>query len=434
MATPVEVDGIFEDAVILQDMIAVTAFGLTPDPTIFESPGQPADYVNVAAIRPFQAPPTPPTIDPYFDNVQLLMHMNESNGSTTFTDNSSYSVPTIANGDAQITVTESKFGGASAVFDGDDDYVDITATPGFDFATNNFTVEFWIKTTFDATGLGVFPRVLSPQLWNSNLGNFQIWQASNTTSGKVVNAIELGLPNEAGAVVSTMEPVNDGEWHHIAFTRSAETTRVFLDGVLKDTANDEYNYSLAGTSGFRLGARGTAAPASIAYYNTRLTGSYPAGPGQWYYNNWPTNSFIYLWPVDANGVNRSSLYSGRGTPGNVWLSKNGTSWSLAKYAYVNLQSGNYKIYGPDGDGLQAGAVAHSLNTTVLYLAFENPTIVPEASGFLNAYIDDLRITKGVARYLNDFNVPTAAFGDVGLTQGETSSLSPGWRRPYKEIG
>jgi hypothetical protein len=316
MATPVEVDGIFEDAVILQDMISVGAFRLSPDPTPFESLGQPGDYIDVAAIRPFQAPP-PPVGDPYFDNVQLLLHMNGSEGSTTFSDSSYYSVGTSANGDAQITTGQYKFGGASAVFDGAGDYVDATATPGFNFGTGDFTVEFWARTTFDATSVSPYPRVIAPQAGTNTSGTFQIWQSATTSLGKVINAFELTVPAGSSVVVSTMQPINDGQWHHIAFTRSAGISRAFLDGVLKDTATDNNNYINAGTSGFRIAGR-----------------------------------------ADLS-----------------------------------------------------------------------------ANAFFTGNIDELRITKDVARYLDDFEIPTAAFSDFGLTQVEEKRVvSPNWRRPYKEIG
>ncbi|MGE3298622.1 MAG: phage tail protein, partial [Porticoccaceae bacterium] len=59
--------------------------------------------------------------DPYWNNVVALLHMDGTNGSTTFTDQKGHTFT--ATGNAQISTAQSKFGGASALFDGTGDLV-----------------------------------------------------------------------------------------------------------------------------------------------------------------------------------------------------------------------------------------------------------------------------------------------------------------------
>ena len=61
-------------------------------------------------------------LEQYFDNVELLLHLNGSNGSTTFTDSSSNGLTVTRGGNVTISTAQAKFGGASAVFDGSGDY------------------------------------------------------------------------------------------------------------------------------------------------------------------------------------------------------------------------------------------------------------------------------------------------------------------------
>jgi len=53
-------------------------------------------------------------------------------------------------GNAQISTTQSKFGGSSMYFDGTGDYLISRNNYGFEFGTSDFTVEMWIRTTYGA--------------------------------------------------------------------------------------------------------------------------------------------------------------------------------------------------------------------------------------------------------------------------------------------
>lgn len=88
-----------------------------------------------------------------------------------------------------------------------------------------------------------------------------------------------------------------------------------------------------------------------------------------------------------------------------------TSISLAANTWYNLavsrQGTSLRIF---VDGTQQGSATNSQNLSVPNLAVGNA--VAGVQFPLNGYIDDLRITKGVARYTANFTPPTAPFPDI----------------------
>ena len=79
--------------------------------------------------------------DPYFSSTKLLLNGNGTNGSTTFTDSSNSSYTVTANGNAQISTAQSKFGSASMYFDGTGDYLTVSnATASDVFGSGDFTM------------------------------------------------------------------------------------------------------------------------------------------------------------------------------------------------------------------------------------------------------------------------------------------------------
>jgi hypothetical protein len=71
-------------------------------------------------------------------------------------------------------------------------------------------------------------------------------------------------------------------------------------------------------------------------------------------------------------------------------------------------SGTIKIYINGTSGLSVANSTNFSNTGCVIGRYADA-----AGGYMNGYIDDLRITKGVARYTANFSVPTAPFPDKG---------------------
>jgi len=187
------------------------------------------------------------------ETVALLMHMDGAQGGDVFVEEGGIATSKI--GSVMTDTTSKKFGTASAVFDGINDWINVDPSPLLAIGTGDFTVEFWINTTFDASGLSVYPRILAPRLSTNQSGGLQIWQVGNGAQGGIPNTIGIGSVAGASETISTITPVNDGNWHHIAFSRQGSTLRSFFDGQLRATASVSTNYSLWTTEGLRIGAR-----------------------------------------------------------------------------------------------------------------------------------------------------------------------------------
>jgi len=170
----------------------------------------------------------PATIgDPNFANVSLLLHMDGSNGSTTFTDSSSNGLTVTANGDAQISTTQSKFGGSSAYFDGTGDRLELASLA--DLSGGPWTIEGWYYFTAD-------PNSSTHLLWSLNdentLGYAQLQTVSGTTT--------LRLQQRGGSYLSNGTfDFNINTWYHIATVWDGTNMKVYVNGTaaLSSTTN-----------------------------------------------------------------------------------------------------------------------------------------------------------------------------------------------------
>ena len=172
--------------------------------------------------------------DPNFADVSLMLHLDGTNGSTTFTDTSSSPKTLTPVGSAQISTAEAKFS-QSLLLNDANTYTNYLTTPnnaGFQMSTGDFTLEAWIYLISK-------PRNIAGILCSGSAsfgdnGGYFVVDSSNR--------IQLGLPGFAvfGGTIST------GQWYHVAGTRSGTTTRIFIDGTLTNTGTSDsnsYNFS-----------------------------------------------------------------------------------------------------------------------------------------------------------------------------------------------
>lgn len=202
--------------------------------------------MNPRLLRPLarQAGALPPATDPDFANVSLLLHMDGANESTTFTDSSSFAHAMTASGNAAISTAQSKFGGASAYFDGDGDLVSASYDDEFDFGTGDFTIEAWV---FFPTDTQTTDRPLV-----AGGGYPDGWACYAHSGGYMTFAANTG---SWGGVYLGPAP-SENAWHHIAIVRHSGVLYAYTDGVETGSSEDMSGPIVSAESSLTVGSDG----------------------------------------------------------------------------------------------------------------------------------------------------------------------------------
>jgi hypothetical protein len=154
--------------------------------------------------------------DQYWANVELLLPLDGSNAATTFTDASTNAISVTRSNQTVISTAQSKFGGASAFFDGTGDRLNISnaaIAPG----AGDFCVEFWLRASAVNAN-----KVLYAFAADADPG---IWLRSNGT---------IAFYHDSG-VYAASAAISANTWYHIAVSRASGVVRVFVDGVPSST-------------------------------------------------------------------------------------------------------------------------------------------------------------------------------------------------------
>jgi hypothetical protein len=317
--------------------------------------------------------------DQYYNNVNLLLRLTGSNGSTTFVDNSSSPKTMTANGNAQISTAQSKFSGGSLYLDGNGDYLTTPNTTSLLLGTNDFTIECFLYLTQNGTtavGETYAPLIQLGNYFSENSNSRVFYsfiynvQAGNRLSFATKGGNSFGAPDYYGVSSNAINiPLNT--WVHVAVTRTSNQIKFWYNGSLVGTDSS--------VSWNSINLNVTPA-ANNNLYIGRQSGFSSVDGALWHFPGYLSNIRI------TNGVAR---YTGNFTPATSQFPTNVGSTQYAT-KYIGL------IGGLNDKNVDYGV--QKLSDSSLKVVKMSQTTTPFPSGSLSSSVD--RVYVNVLNYTN----------------------------------
>lgn len=396
----------------------------------------------------------------------FLLHMNGVDTSTAFVDSSASAHSVIAEGTAQVRTSQTKFGSGSGSFDGLTADLKTTSSSDFNWTTNK-TIDFWIYPS----NVGHVTQAL----FSRDAGdgqNFCQLVISGVSDGDLTFVSATGGVSDlqfhtAGGILTA------NTWQHIALVKSGTTWYVFLNGVSQSLTLGAGSYSntpYSGTAPFYVGSY----PAGGSYYVGFMDEFRVSDIARW------TTGFVVPLTEYSTGdyVSIPSSVDFNLGSGNFTIDFRVKFYDLSKDVYLITQIDGTKpsflIYRTAVDGIlhcvcedssgstvfemasSANALADTnwhhvafvRNSSTNYIfvdgvsstllittsgtmpAISTPLEIGRLGGSLNlgyftGYIDELRFSKGIARWTSGFTPPVAAYSMVSSNAVNLSHIPLG---------
>jgi hypothetical protein len=330
--------------------------------------------------------------------------MDGSNASTSFVDSGPSALTLTRYGTAAVSTTQSKYGAASAYFDGSGARLGLSST-AIDFGTGDFTAECWIY--LNATPPSANAHIMGKHVYGTGAS----WILQINTS-RVLSF----LWNDGVNILSSGTALNLSQWYHIAASRSGSTIRIFINGT--QVASTTISYMFSSTTEFTVcsASNDNALSRVNAYIDdlrvtkyARYTSAF-APPAQAFPNIY--NPYASL-PVSGAalwlaGDDSSTLYTDAGTS-------------------AVTKSGDLVYQWTDKSGNSRNAIQTTSGNRPTWVAPANARNNLGALGFNASQWIDLADNTSLAFGTGDFTVecwikPTSFSGNSFLIAGGTNSF------------
>ena len=387
----------------------------------------------------------------------LLLHGLGVDGSTTITDSETTAKTVTVAGNAQIDTAQYKFATGSIMFDGTGDYITTADHADWNMADGKLTFDFWVR--FNALPATLQNMVLFSQ--RADVSNKAELSLKNTAGVYSVNLTLITAGAAAypiNAVTWTTPVVNT--WYHIALIRgwgaAANSWTVCVDGTSLGAATLATTYpDVAAALQIGQGATGNVSVYPPAHSDTYVKATTIYSTDYWPYyatdptksltgtlvgNGWNasagTNQRVHIDLGSATVVNKNYYENGHASGGltdegaqnfTFWGSNTAGSFAELTYAtdtgwtQITTSQSTFDRH-PDTDTADPKYITATNTTAYRYYAFKfadnwggtniavrRIELNPVTNIAFNGWIDELRISKGVARWTANFTTPAAAY-------------------------
>ena len=195
-------------------------------------------------------------VDPYWNSVSHLLHLDGANGGTTFTDEKLYAWT--RTGATSVTSTaQFKFGSASLTSGTPaiNQFISTTNSDVDRLGTGDFTIEYWLYPTNNTTNSDIVSMTnytttaqWGVELNNATFANKQSWWVSSNTR-----------------ILTEATPNTLNVWQHYAWVRASGVLSLYRDGIQQGSAALSNNFNDT-SNAFKIGGNSVSGTASLPGY------------------------------------------------------------------------------------------------------------------------------------------------------------------------